>query len=152
MLTGSPFPWPADQIQQYKAYRIDEPIAIDGHLDEPAWTQAPRSPRFTDMITGSRGIHDTRAAVLWDRHKRRIQPIPRSATPAGLGRAILESPRYARFPCARVVPIIRFTEEHYRATNNLPRTDLRLHLRFALRGAANPRKGFSSTRFVADPP
>ena len=56
---GSPFPWPADQIQQYTAYRIDE----------PAWTQAPRSPRFTDMITGSRGIHDTRAAVLWDRHK-----------------------------------------------------------------------------------
>ena len=32
---GSPFPWRADRIEEYTAYRIDEPIAIDGHLDEP---------------------------------------------------------------------------------------------------------------------
>ena len=64
---GSPFPWPADRVEEYTAYRIDEPISIDGHLDEPAWQQAPRSPRFSDMISGARGLHDTRATVLWDR-------------------------------------------------------------------------------------
>ena len=64
--TKSPFPWLANQIEEYVAYRIDEPISIDGHLDEPAWKAAPRSPRFSDMITGAKSIHDTRAAVLWD--------------------------------------------------------------------------------------
>ena len=60
------FPWPEDQIAQYTAYRATGPISIDGHLDEPSWQQAPRSPRFRDMIKGRPGIHDTRAAVLWD--------------------------------------------------------------------------------------
>jgi hypothetical protein len=64
---STPFPWPAERIEEYTAYRIEEPIAIDGHLDEPAWRNAPRSPRFSDMITGARSVHDTGAAVLWDR-------------------------------------------------------------------------------------
>tara|TARA_B100001250_G_scaffold245984_1_gene211490 strand:- start:10008 stop:10889 length:882 start_codon:yes stop_codon:yes gene_type:complete len=64
--TKNPFPWPADRIEEYVAYRINEPISVDGHLDEPAWKAAPRSPRFSDMITGANSIHDTRAAVLWD--------------------------------------------------------------------------------------
>jgi len=63
----APFPWPADRIEEYTAYCIDAPISVDGHLDEPVWQAAPRSPRFADMISGARGIHDTRAAVLWDR-------------------------------------------------------------------------------------
>jgi hypothetical protein len=63
----SPFPWPAARIEEYTAYRIDTPISVDGHLDEPAWGAVPRSPRFADMISGARAIHDTRAAVLWDR-------------------------------------------------------------------------------------
>ena len=63
----SPFPWPADRIQEYTAYRIDTPISADGFLDEPVWDAVPRSPRFADMISGARAIHDTRAAVLWDR-------------------------------------------------------------------------------------
>jgi hypothetical protein len=64
---GSPFPWPAARIEEYTAYRTDAPMSIDGHLDEPAWQSVPRSPRFSDMISGARGLHDTRAAVLWDR-------------------------------------------------------------------------------------
>ena len=64
---GSPFPWPAERIEEYTAYRIESPIAVDGHLDEPAWQAVPRSPRFSDMISGGRALHDTRAAVLWDR-------------------------------------------------------------------------------------
>ena len=66
---GSPFPWPADRVEEYTAYRIEEPLAIDGHLDEPAWQRVPRSPRFADMVSGAPGPHDTRAAVLWDRQR-----------------------------------------------------------------------------------
>lgn len=61
-----PFPWPADQIAHYTAYRIEEALSIDGHLDESAWQLAPRSPRFVDLISGQPAIHDTCAAVLWD--------------------------------------------------------------------------------------
>lgn len=61
-----PLPWPEDQIERYTAYRVDRPLLIDGHLDEPEWQSAPRSPRFRDLVHGEPGIHDTRAAVLWD--------------------------------------------------------------------------------------
>jgi hypothetical protein len=63
---GWRFPWPEEKIAHYTAYRVEEPIKIDGRLDEACWHQAPRSPRFVDMITGKRAIHDTRASVLWD--------------------------------------------------------------------------------------
>ncbi|MFH1567599.1 MAG: carbohydrate-binding family 9-like protein [Gemmatimonadota bacterium] len=61
-----PFPCDPDGIERYTAYRIEAPLAIDGHLAEPAWQAAPRSPRFEDLISGRVPIHDTRAAVLWD--------------------------------------------------------------------------------------
>ena len=60
------FPWPQDQIAHYTAYRATGPILVDGSLDEESWQKAPRSPRFSDLIGGAPGIHDTRAAVLWD--------------------------------------------------------------------------------------
>jgi hypothetical protein len=60
------FPWPEDKIAAYTAYRADGPIEIDGHLNEASWQRAPRSPRFSDLVRGRPGIHDTRAAVLWD--------------------------------------------------------------------------------------
>jgi hypothetical protein len=61
-----PFPWPQDQIARYTAHRATVAIAVDGRLDEADWTAAERSPRFRDLIHGAPGIHDTRAAVLWD--------------------------------------------------------------------------------------
>jgi hypothetical protein len=60
------FPCPENEIASYTAYHVSKPIRIDGRLDEKAWTQAPRSPRFLDIITGQAAIHDTRAMVLWD--------------------------------------------------------------------------------------
>ena len=33
---------------------------------DAAWQKAPRSPSFTDIITGQPTRYDTRAAVLWD--------------------------------------------------------------------------------------
>ena len=61
-----PFPWPIEKVAHYTAYRVERPITVDGSLDEPGWTSAPRSPRFSDLVRGQPGIHDTRAAVLWD--------------------------------------------------------------------------------------
>jgi hypothetical protein len=69
MLAGAAewkFPCPENEIASYTAYSVSEPIRIDGRLDEKAWSQAPRSPRFVDIITGQPAIHDTRAMVLWD--------------------------------------------------------------------------------------
>ncbi len=60
------FPWPEDKVAHYTAYRVAAPPAIDGKLDEACWQAAPRSPRFVDLISGARAVHDTRAAVLWD--------------------------------------------------------------------------------------
>lgn len=60
------FPCPENEIAHYTAYHVNEPISIDGKLDEKAWAQAPRSPRFVDIISGQPSIHDSRAMVLWD--------------------------------------------------------------------------------------
>src|SRR3982750_884319 len=61
-----PFPWPEARIASYTARRASSPPVIDGRLDEAAWQQAERSPRFADLVGGHPGVHDTRAAVLWD--------------------------------------------------------------------------------------
>jgi hypothetical protein len=69
MLAGAAewkFPCPESEIASYTAYHVNEPILIDGKLNEKAWAQAPLSPRFVDIITGQPAIHDTRAMVLWD--------------------------------------------------------------------------------------
>ncbi|MFT7034126.1 MAG: hypothetical protein ACJA2S_002635 [Cyclobacteriaceae bacterium] len=54
------------EIPNYEAYRISEPLTIDGKPDEALWQLAPRSNNFKDLISGSETIHDTQAAVLWD--------------------------------------------------------------------------------------
>ena len=51
---------------RYLCQRAARPIAIDGQLDEDAWAQATRSPRFVDMATGAVTLFDTRASLLWD--------------------------------------------------------------------------------------
>ena len=60
------FPCPEDEVARYTAHRINEPVRIDGSLDEPVWQHAPRSPRFIDILSGGRTIHDTHAMVVWD--------------------------------------------------------------------------------------
>src|ERR1041385_5766475 len=52
----------------YTCYRTRTPPVVDGHLNEVAWNQAPRSPRFVDMVTGEPALLDTRAAAIWDNH------------------------------------------------------------------------------------
>jgi hypothetical protein len=60
------FPVPEKETARYTAYHIREPVTIDGRLDEAVWRRAPFSPRFVDIISGGRTIHDTRACVVWD--------------------------------------------------------------------------------------
>ncbi|MFM1768905.1 MAG: hypothetical protein RJA22_1434 [Verrucomicrobiota bacterium] len=64
--TPTVFPCPPEEVARYTAYRTDQPLRIDGRLDEAAWRHAPTSPRFVDILTGGRTLHDTRAMVLWD--------------------------------------------------------------------------------------
>src|SRR5688572_1282496 len=66
LLCALPFPCPEAEIAQYTAVRVKDPLVIDGRLDEPAWKEATRSPKFVDIITGQSALHDTQAAVLWD--------------------------------------------------------------------------------------
>jgi hypothetical protein len=61
-----PFPWPESRIARYAARRATEKVVLDGRLDEADWKAAEKSPRFSDLVHGRPGIHDTRAAVLWD--------------------------------------------------------------------------------------
>ncbi len=63
---GATFPCPENEIARYTAFRTDERIQIDGRLTESVWERAPRSPRFVDILTGARTIHDTHAMVVWD--------------------------------------------------------------------------------------
>jgi len=60
------FPWPEDNIELYTARYTTARIVVDGRLDEECWKSAERSPRFRDLVSGRRAMHDTRAAVLWD--------------------------------------------------------------------------------------
>jgi hypothetical protein len=53
-------------VGHYMCHRTSERIEIDGRLSEACWQRAPKSPRFVDMVTGVRGLLDTRMAALWD--------------------------------------------------------------------------------------
>lgn len=62
----SKFPCPENEVARYTALKVREPIVIDGRLDEAVWKNAPRSPRFVDILSGNRTVHDTQAMVVWD--------------------------------------------------------------------------------------
>jgi hypothetical protein len=63
---ASKFPCPDDEVARYTAFQVREAIQVDGKLDEAVWTRAPKSPRFVDILSGQRTIHDTHAMVVWD--------------------------------------------------------------------------------------
>ena len=63
---ASEFPCDPEKAARYTAYRASDKIKIDGKLDENSWRIVPKSPRFTDIITGKPTMYDTYSAVLWD--------------------------------------------------------------------------------------
>ena len=50
-------------IAHYTCHRTRDPGSLKGAADGAAWQQAPRSPRFVDMVSGEPGYFDTRAAA-----------------------------------------------------------------------------------------
>ncbi len=56
------------ETAHYTCYRTPHRIIVDGDLTKSAWRNAPRSPRFVDMVTGEPAYFDTRSAALWDDH------------------------------------------------------------------------------------
>lgn len=55
-----------NSTEEYVCYQTRASADSTGRLAANAWAQAPRSPRFSDMVTGHPGFFDTRAAALWD--------------------------------------------------------------------------------------
>ena len=55
-----------EQLTHIDAFRTPVPITIDGDLTKAVWTNARRSPRFVDMVSGAPAIYDTRVACLYD--------------------------------------------------------------------------------------
>lgn len=53
-------------IARFTCYRTNQPIQIDGNLNKPVWSKAPKSSRFVDMASGNPGFYDTRMSALWD--------------------------------------------------------------------------------------
>ena len=67
---GEPMPVPAIPWapERYVAYQAEEPIAVDGHLDEDAWQAAEWTSDFVDIEGPIREAprFETRAKMLWD--------------------------------------------------------------------------------------
>jgi hypothetical protein len=57
---------PESELAHYTCHRTSRKMRIDGRLDKPAWREAPKSPRFVDLVSGVPGLLDTRMASLWD--------------------------------------------------------------------------------------
>ncbi len=65
--SAPPFPpVPIESVAKYTALRTTGTVLVDGKLDDSSWQNAPRSPKFVDLISGKPAVHDTQAAVLWD--------------------------------------------------------------------------------------
>ena len=52
--------------KRYIARRIDQPIKIDGKLDEPAWRDALSTGVFVNTMNGAAAEQKTEAKLLWD--------------------------------------------------------------------------------------
>jgi hypothetical protein len=53
--------------RHYVAHTCQDPITLDGHLDEPCWQAAPRSEAFVDIVgpEGPTPWHATHVRLLW---------------------------------------------------------------------------------------
>jgi hypothetical protein len=52
--------------QRYVCLRTEEPLNIDGRLDESAWLRARQSSPFADIVTGEPVWLSTSVSLLWD--------------------------------------------------------------------------------------
>jgi hypothetical protein len=56
------------QPKRYTCYRAAQPIAVDGHLTDPAWKSAPWTDLFVDIEGDAKPLprFATRVMMLWD--------------------------------------------------------------------------------------
>lgn len=57
---------PLPDVPSYRCLRVDEPIVVDGRLDEDAWSRAEWSSSFGRIGDGLHNARETRIALLWD--------------------------------------------------------------------------------------
>lgn len=57
---------PLPDVPSYSCLRVNEPLLIDGRLDEAAWSRVRWSSRFGRIGDGLENGNDTRIALLWD--------------------------------------------------------------------------------------
>jgi hypothetical protein len=57
---------PLGNPQVYDCYRTDEPIIVDGLLNEGIWKKSPPIPYFGDLTTGGAPFFSTNAKMVWD--------------------------------------------------------------------------------------
>jgi len=55
-----------DRLVEIACPRAAGEVVVDGDLTKPAWRDAPRSPRFVDMVSGEPALYETRVACQWD--------------------------------------------------------------------------------------
>ena len=53
-------------IPEYTCYYTDEPVVIDGRLNDAVWDKAEWTGRFVNLVTGEPMKYDTRVKMLWD--------------------------------------------------------------------------------------
>ncbi len=58
-------PGPRAPLPTYTAHRARGPVAVDGQLDEAAWSSAP-AVHLVETLTGAAPSYATRARLLWD--------------------------------------------------------------------------------------
>jgi len=55
-----------NETSDYTAKKIYASITLDGNVKKAIWQNATWSKRFVDMVTGSPGMYNTQAAILWN--------------------------------------------------------------------------------------
>lgn len=53
-------------VSHYNCRKIKTNLEINGDVRKAEWTNAEKSGRFVDMVTGEAGLYDTRSAALWN--------------------------------------------------------------------------------------
>src|SRR6185503_19566770 len=68
------------------AIRVDQPITLDGRLDEPAWSSAPAATSFIQTFpeTGVPATQDTEVRVLYDADQLYIGAMLYETEPEGM--------------------------------------------------------------------
>jgi hypothetical protein len=121
---------PADERPTMRAYPLDEPLTIDGRLDEEAWSRYPSAAGFIqkEPVEGAPAINDSEVWVFYDPGAIYVGAILHDETPwaipAGLARR--DAPYGGQFDYFEVMfdpNLDRLTGYRFRTTSANVQTD-----------------------------